>query len=302
MLGQDAFGAIQEIARILSADPRTDWYKVDGEALRWHLADMNEVILNARAKLLRGFRRGTHPGSDPPDGPRPRPRDRRHGWLDSPRGPVGNRRGPDRDRRRSRAGRENPRTRLHCPGQPSSASPRDGVPGGLPTRRQRSNIYDNLRVRARQRGKESVRAQACLSGGRGGIRTHGTLAGTPHFECGAFNHSTTRPTQQPHPPFGGEAARKLAYGAAVRKAIFQVRIVISSAWTIVSRHGFVGCSSLMIFRQPVPARQAPHAFDTVLHQGVPVVLDELDGGIVIEFLRRAFHAEIGRPDGTQQHG
>jgi hypothetical protein len=43
-------------------------------------------------------------------------------------------------------------------------------------------------------------------GGRGEIRTHGTLAGTPHFECGAFNHSTTRPTQQLHPPSGGEVA------------------------------------------------------------------------------------------------
>jgi hypothetical protein len=31
------------------------------------------------------------------------------------------------------------------------------------------------------------------SGGQGGIRTHGTLARTPHFECGAFNHSTTCP-------------------------------------------------------------------------------------------------------------
>ena len=26
-------------------------------------------------------------------------------------------------------------------------------------------------------------------GGEGGIRTHGTLASTPHFECGAFDHS-----------------------------------------------------------------------------------------------------------------
>ena len=28
---------------------------------------------------------------------------------------------------------------------------------------------------------------------RGGIRTPGTLASTPHFECGAFNHSATSP-------------------------------------------------------------------------------------------------------------
>ena len=33
-------------------------------------------------------------------------------------------------------------------------------------------------------------------GGRGGIRTHGTLAGTPVFKTGALNHSATLPNQQ----------------------------------------------------------------------------------------------------------
>jgi hypothetical protein len=47
--GQDAFGAIQEIVRMLEADPGTDWSKVDLEALRRHLIDMNEVTLNADA-------------------------------------------------------------------------------------------------------------------------------------------------------------------------------------------------------------------------------------------------------------
>ena len=47
--GQDAFGAIQEIVRILDADPKTDWSKVDLEALRQHLIDMNEVTLRADA-------------------------------------------------------------------------------------------------------------------------------------------------------------------------------------------------------------------------------------------------------------
>ena len=32
-------------------------------------------------------------------------------------------------------------------------------------------------------------------GGRGGIRTHGTLAGTPVFKTGALNHSATLPLQ-----------------------------------------------------------------------------------------------------------
>ena len=30
---------------------------------------------------------------------------------------------------------------------------------------------------------------------RVGFRTHDTLASMPHFECGAFNHSTTSPSQ-----------------------------------------------------------------------------------------------------------
>jgi hypothetical protein len=49
MPGQDAFGAIAEIVRTLEADPDTDWSKVDLEALRQHLIDMNEVTLNAVA-------------------------------------------------------------------------------------------------------------------------------------------------------------------------------------------------------------------------------------------------------------
>jgi len=47
--GQDAFGAVQEIVRILEGDPATDWSKVNLEALRQHLIDMNEVTLKADA-------------------------------------------------------------------------------------------------------------------------------------------------------------------------------------------------------------------------------------------------------------
>lgn len=39
--------AIQEIVRLLEADPNTDWSKVNLEALRQHLIDMNEVTLKA---------------------------------------------------------------------------------------------------------------------------------------------------------------------------------------------------------------------------------------------------------------
>ena len=47
--GQDAFGAIQEIVRALEADPKTNWSKVNLEALRQHLIDMDEVTLRAEA-------------------------------------------------------------------------------------------------------------------------------------------------------------------------------------------------------------------------------------------------------------
>jgi len=47
--GQAAFGAISEVVRLLEADPRTDWSKVNIEALRQHLIDMNEVTMRAEA-------------------------------------------------------------------------------------------------------------------------------------------------------------------------------------------------------------------------------------------------------------
>lgn len=45
--GQDAFGAIAEVVGILRADPATDWSRVNIEALRQHLIDMNLVTLGA---------------------------------------------------------------------------------------------------------------------------------------------------------------------------------------------------------------------------------------------------------------
>jgi hypothetical protein len=46
--GQEAFGTIQEIVRILEADPATDWSKVNIDALREHLIDMDEVTMRAQ--------------------------------------------------------------------------------------------------------------------------------------------------------------------------------------------------------------------------------------------------------------
>jgi len=45
--GQSAFATIAEIVGILRADPDTDWTRVDIEALRQHLIDMDNVTLRA---------------------------------------------------------------------------------------------------------------------------------------------------------------------------------------------------------------------------------------------------------------
>jgi hypothetical protein len=50
--GQDAFGAVQEIVRLLEADPGTDWTRVSLDTLREHLIDMNRVTLEARADAV----------------------------------------------------------------------------------------------------------------------------------------------------------------------------------------------------------------------------------------------------------
>ncbi len=48
--GQSAFAAIQEIVAQLMADPETDWSRIDVEALRQHLIDMDNVTLRARVR------------------------------------------------------------------------------------------------------------------------------------------------------------------------------------------------------------------------------------------------------------
>jgi hypothetical protein len=49
MPGQEVFGTIQEVVRILEADPATDWSKVNIAALREHLIDMDDVTMRAVA-------------------------------------------------------------------------------------------------------------------------------------------------------------------------------------------------------------------------------------------------------------
>jgi len=47
-VGQAAFAAIAEVVRILEADATTDWSKVNLEALRQHLRDMDLVLMHSR--------------------------------------------------------------------------------------------------------------------------------------------------------------------------------------------------------------------------------------------------------------
>lgn len=65
--GQSAFAAIQEITVALMADPATDWSKVDIEALRQHLIDMDNVTLRAdvASEEIDGGARFTVTSTDP---------------------------------------------------------------------------------------------------------------------------------------------------------------------------------------------------------------------------------------------
>ena len=51
--GQSAFAAIAEIVAILNADPGTDWDRVNINALRMHLIDMDELTRNAQISTQR---------------------------------------------------------------------------------------------------------------------------------------------------------------------------------------------------------------------------------------------------------
>jgi hypothetical protein len=65
--GQSAFAAIQEIVAMLEADPKTDWSRVNIEALRQHLIDMDNVTLRATVAMepIEGGARFTVTGAGP---------------------------------------------------------------------------------------------------------------------------------------------------------------------------------------------------------------------------------------------
>ena len=106
MPGQDAFGALAEVVRLLDADPETDWSKVDLERLRQHLIDMNEVVLRSEVKqtpVPGGARDGDHRqrphrARDPRHGRPPRGRARSHAGVVGEDGTDRGRRPPDRRR------------------------------------------------------------------------------------------------------------------------------------------------------------------------------------------------------------
>ncbi len=65
--GNDAFGTIQEVIAALVADPATDWSKVDVEALRMHLLDMNDMTLNVtveQSEIANGMQAMVTPTTD----------------------------------------------------------------------------------------------------------------------------------------------------------------------------------------------------------------------------------------------
>ena len=65
--GQSSFSAIQEIVGILLSDPMTDWSRVNIEALRQHLIDMNNVTMFANVDIedIEGGARFTVFSEDP---------------------------------------------------------------------------------------------------------------------------------------------------------------------------------------------------------------------------------------------
>ncbi|MGW8248799.1 MAG: hypothetical protein ACWGOV_11910 [Acidiferrobacterales bacterium] len=56
--GNDAFGTIQEVVRKLRANPHTDWSRVNLEALRQHLVDMDNFTKHVNVVSKRNIKSG----------------------------------------------------------------------------------------------------------------------------------------------------------------------------------------------------------------------------------------------------
>ncbi len=85
--------------------------------------------------------------------------------------------------------------KLSCPAPSQTASRKVGIMGVIVSKAdQRTNLH-----KSPQSPERTDFVQACPSignGGGGGIRTHGTLSGTPDFESGTIDHSATPPLQE----------------------------------------------------------------------------------------------------------
>src|ERR1700684_3305413 len=83
-------------------------------------------------------------------------------------------------------------------------------------------------------------------GGRGGIRTHGTLAGTPVFKTGALNHSSTLPLQRYQPLSGRKIKNGLDQTGAGRLFGHVIRPVFASCLEKSGRKGGEGVADVLV--------------------------------------------------------
>jgi len=84
-------------------------------------------------------------------------------------------------------------------------------------------------------------------GGRGGIRTHGALAGTPVFKTGALNHSATLPALWKPALSKAEGVAKEAIAPKSRCLIDHLSLARTAPYTCKQKpgrnpavHGFLG--------------------------------------------------------------
>src|ERR1700677_2631037 len=84
------------------------------------------------------------------------------------------------------------------------------VPVPIP-RRGESDLRPVLQIQL------SNNINCLVDGGEGGIRTPGTLARTPHFECGAIDHSATSPGAARLKTPAARSARRLAWAVTAGK-------------------------------------------------------------------------------------
>ena len=127
--------------------------------------------------------------------------------------------------------------------------------GALPRHRTRTpRRAGAARARAAPRRTEA----SIRSHGQGGIRTHGTLAGTPVFETGRFNRSRTCPTPR---RVDGETGRRVV---EARSLVTPTRLPVCPSLRLVvtDRVGFEPTKRLPVYtlsrRVPSAARPPIH--------------------------------------------